>query len=287
MLFFRWTAQERSSSKSVKLRVVFDSSAKYKEVSLNSRLLQGPDQLNNLFGVLLRWRRGRVAVNCDIQKMFHSFFVTKEDREYLRFFWVKGDDPNGEPVECVANVHIFGARSSPAVANFALRKAALLSGDQYCDEVKDFVFNNFYVDDGLLSTDSSMASEGIVRGTQGMLKEHGIVLHKIVSNSEDLLQKFPREALAPDLQTLGEGPAPLQKSLGVKWDVRQDVFRFEVSNVKKPFTRRGALAVLNAIWDHFGYLSCVVVRGKLLLRRMMEGKTLGWDDPLPTALHDM
>ena len=142
--------------KSGKLRVVFDASAKYKEVSLNSRLLQGPDQLNNLFGVLLRWRRGQVAVNCDIQKMFHSFFVTKEDREYLRFFWVKGDDPNGEPVECVANVHIFGARSSPAVANFALRKAALLSGDRYCDEVKDFVFNNFYVDDGLLSADSSI-----------------------------------------------------------------------------------------------------------------------------------
>ena len=117
-------------------------------------------------------------------------------------------------------------------------------------------------------------------------KEHKIVLHKIVSNSDALLRKFPREAIAPDYQSLGEGPVPLHKSLGVRWDVRQDVFRFEVSDVKKPFTRRGALSILNGIWDPFGYVCCVVISGKFLLREMMEGKNLGWDDPLPANLRD-
>ncbi|XP_062581170.1 uncharacterized protein LOC134242973 [Saccostrea cucullata] len=37
------------------IRVVFDSSAKYQDVSLNSVLLQGPDLLNSLVGILLRF----------------------------------------------------------------------------------------------------------------------------------------------------------------------------------------------------------------------------------------
>ncbi len=38
------------------IRVVFDSSAEYQGVSLNKELLAGPDQMNSLFGVLVRFR---------------------------------------------------------------------------------------------------------------------------------------------------------------------------------------------------------------------------------------
>lgn len=39
-----------------KLRVVFDCSAKYCETSLNGKLLQGPDLINSLVGILCRFR---------------------------------------------------------------------------------------------------------------------------------------------------------------------------------------------------------------------------------------
>ena len=50
-----------------KVRVVFDCKASYQGVSLNSQVLQGPDLLNMLLGVLLRFRQYPVAVMSDIE----------------------------------------------------------------------------------------------------------------------------------------------------------------------------------------------------------------------------
>ena len=55
------------------IRVVFDCSAVFDNESLNKHLLQGPDQLNSLVGVLTRFRKEEVAFTCDIEQMFHNF----------------------------------------------------------------------------------------------------------------------------------------------------------------------------------------------------------------------
>ena len=70
-----------------KIRVVFDCSAKFQETSLNDHLLTGPDLTNMLVGVLCRFRKGSIAVMCDVERMFHQFHVKKEDQDYLRFLW--------------------------------------------------------------------------------------------------------------------------------------------------------------------------------------------------------
>ena len=73
--------------KTGKTRVVFDWSAKFQETSLNDHLLTGPDLTNMLVGVLCRFRKGSIAVMCDVERMFHQFHVKKEDQDYLRFLW--------------------------------------------------------------------------------------------------------------------------------------------------------------------------------------------------------
>lgn len=70
-----------------KVRVVFDCSAESHGVSLNSKLLSGPDLTNNLVSVLLRFRTENVAVVGDIEAMFHQVRVTPSDRDALRFLW--------------------------------------------------------------------------------------------------------------------------------------------------------------------------------------------------------
>lgn len=72
-----------------KLRVVFDCSATYQGHSLNKQLLKGQDLNNNLAGLLCRFRNEKVAVTCDIQKMYHQFRVDEADKRYLCFLWYK------------------------------------------------------------------------------------------------------------------------------------------------------------------------------------------------------
>lgn len=100
------------------IRVVFDSSAKHSGVSLNDVLLTGPDLNNSLLGVLMRFRKERVAIVADIQQMFHCFLVRDDHRNYLRFLWYKDNDPTKE---IRMKVHVFGNAPSPAVAIYGLR----------------------------------------------------------------------------------------------------------------------------------------------------------------------
>ena len=54
--------------KPTQIRVVFDSSAEFGGVSLNKELLPGPDMMNSLLGVLIRFRKETTAVTCDIER---------------------------------------------------------------------------------------------------------------------------------------------------------------------------------------------------------------------------
>nr|XP_055051100.1 uncharacterized protein LOC129436861 [Misgurnus anguillicaudatus]XP_055051101.1 uncharacterized protein LOC129436861 [Misgurnus anguillicaudatus] len=136
-----------------KLRVVFDCSAKYKNTSLNEHLLTGPDMINNLTGVLLRFRKHPIAVTCDIEKMFHQFHVPERDRDYLRFLWWTNGDTHSIPQDYRMRVHLFGAVSSPGCANYGLRHIA----NEYSLSHPlgaQFITRDFYVDDGVTSVET-------------------------------------------------------------------------------------------------------------------------------------
>ena len=66
-----------------KIRVVFDAAAKHNNISLNEKLLKGPDLLNSLS---LKFRKGEYAVMVDIEKIFHQVYVLEKDRDALRFY---------------------------------------------------------------------------------------------------------------------------------------------------------------------------------------------------------
>ena len=65
------------------IRVVFDSSAEFQGVSLNKELLPGPDLMNSLVGVLIRFRKENIAVMSDIEQIFHTFHVNVEHQNLL------------------------------------------------------------------------------------------------------------------------------------------------------------------------------------------------------------
>ena len=98
-----------------KVRVVFDCSAKYRGLSLNDQLLQGPDLTNPLVGVLTRFRQEPIAIMSDIEAMFHQVRVRSDDCDALRFLWWQKGDLNSRPQEYKMRVHLFGGVSSPCL----------------------------------------------------------------------------------------------------------------------------------------------------------------------------
>lgn len=263
------------------IRGVFDSSATFRGLSLNDVLMSGPDLNNSLLGVLIRFRKEPVAITADIQQMFHCFYVRPDHRNYLRFFWHRNNDFNEDLIEHRMRVHVFGNKPSPSVATYGLHRTALDAKDSFGPDVTDFVLKHFYVDDGLISVPTEKQAVDLMKRTQHALAVHGnLRLHKIASNSKDVVREFDPDDLSKELKSLElSADLPIQRSLGLYWNMNLDTFTFQISSEEKPLTRRGVLSVINSIYDPLGFAAPVTIEGKLILRQLTVGST-GWDEPL-------
>lgn len=261
-----------------KVRVVFDAAAKYDGTSLNQNLLQGPDMTNNLLGVLMRFRQGRIALVADIEGMFHQVKVSLEDQDSFRFLWWSGslDEP---PDEYVMTVHVFGATDSPCCSNYSLRKTAEDSRDQYGDIVIDTVLRNFYVDDMLRAVKNEGTAIQLANDLTTLLARGGFRLTKFMSNSRTVLQAIPEQERATPSLNLDLDDLPIERALGVRWNVAEDEFGFKVTTCDKPDTMRGVLSYVSSFYDPQGFAAPVVLPAKQILQDCWR-KKWGWDKPL-------
>ena len=112
----------RPEKKSTPIRIVFNSSSIFQGHQLNDYWLKGPDLLNNLFGVVLRFREKEVALVGDISKMYHRVLISPHDQHIHRFLW-RNLDTSREPDVYVKTVLTFGDKPAPA-ANCSLQNSA-------------------------------------------------------------------------------------------------------------------------------------------------------------------
>ena len=104
----------------------------------NEYWVKGPDLLNNLLGVLIRFRENKVAFIGDIKKMY-------------RFLW-RDIDSTREPDTYIMLRVSFCDKRSATIATVALRKSAEISREKY-PEAADIIQRNTYMDDIIESTD--------------------------------------------------------------------------------------------------------------------------------------
>eukprot|EP00079_Xenopus_tropicalis_P031344 XP_017945115.1 PREDICTED: uncharacterized protein LOC101732015 [Xenopus tropicalis] len=116
-----------------------------------------------------------------------------------------------------------------------------------------------------------------------MLSEANLRLHKIASNSTTVMKAFQTDDHATEFKDLNLGidNPPIQRSLGLRWDLLNDTFGFQVTTTDKPFTRCGVLSVVNSLYDPLGFVAPITIQGKSLLRQLSE-TVKDWDTPLPT-----
>lgn len=256
-----------------KLRVVFNCSLKYKNVSLNDYLLQGPDLTSNLFGVLMRFRQRPVALMADIEKMYYQIRVPNKHANFMRLFWF--DCVSGEVVQYRLKVHVFGAKSSPSVANYALKQTV-----KFCEDeaVKFAIRKNFYVDDLLISFDCSDDAIDKVKTIKNTVSSGGFNLTSFSSNSSPVLNTILPGDLSNQIsRTLSCQDSNLDKALGVTWNKSTDTLGFDVDAASiNSVTKREILKVVASIYDPIGLCSPVLVTGKKLFQEACKLK-VDWD----------
>ena len=261
-----------------KLRVVFDCSAECQGVSLNEQLLQGPDFLNSLVGVLLRFRQEQVAIAADVEAMFHQVRVERQDQEALKFLWFRKGDLSQKPTEYRMVVHLFGATSSPSVCCYAMRRTAHEAKGEIKQETFDAVLHNFYMDDLLKSVPSEEEAIRLKEELITTLKKGGFNLAKWVSNRESVVEKSQES-----VKELKPNQQPVERALGVSWNIEEDSFQFRVVEKEKPLTRRGVLSYIHSLYDPLGFSAPVLLVAKQLLQELCQLK-MDWDQEMPSEL---
>ncbi|XP_075151031.1 uncharacterized protein LOC142225140 [Haematobia irritans] len=269
------------------LRLVFDAASKVKGVSLNDRLLPGPDLNQSLMSVLFKFREQPIAVCGDIREMFLQIAIRKEDQNFQRFLYREN---RNEPVkQYVMTRAIFGATCSPTIAQYIKN----FNAEKFRNEMPravEAIIQRHYVDDYV---DCFGSEDEAMRVVHDVIKIHhnaGFTMHKIISNSDEINKQFGN----PTITNVNISADKTEKILGMQWSPATDKFVFDLQfkrvtcdileNKRTP-SKREALSLIMSVYDPFGFISDFTIGGKIFMQRLWKCG-LEWDEKIPEALCD-
>ena len=276
----------RPDKKSTPVRIVFNSSARYKGHCLNDCWIKGPDLLNNMLGVILRFREQPVAVSGDISKMYHRIGIPEEDQHVHRFLW-RDMDTTRPPDTYVKTVLTFGDKPAPAMAQIALRKTAdqAQNAHPYAAEV---LKKNTYMDDICDSVPNVECAQQLTKDLDEILDKGGFNFKVNEWLSNEILEKnLPSEERSSVKFLEGEYE---EKVLGVVWNNSKDAFTFKckANELSVPsqensgelkLTKRKILIKVAHVFDPIGFAAAFLIRAKIGLQRLWQ-QGLDWDEEL-------
>ena len=173
-------------------------------------------------------------------------------------------------------VYIFGVKSSPTCANFALKQTAAQFGHLFEPNMSEIVNKHFYADDCLVSLPS--VAEAVTAQTQlcDLLSKWGFRLRKWLSNSSEVLDQIPEAERPKALQSYSFSENVSESVLGIHWDVEKDIFTFNVNLREFSNTKRGVLSTIASLYDPIGFVCPIVLEPKHLFQQLCRQK-FGWD----------
>ncbi|XP_063540079.1 uncharacterized protein LOC134749105 [Cydia strobilella] len=270
-----------------KMRLVWDAAATAYGRSLNSALLAGPDLLESLFGVLVRFREGKIAVIADVKEMFLQIEIVEQDRDALRFVW-RGEDRTSPPQEYRMKRLIFGSAASPTTALYVKNENARTHSEQFPIAAEKTI-KNTYMDDMLIALDTSEDdARRIVNEVYELNMRASFELRGFASNHPAVIA----DVVNSKEETSLLGASESERTLGLKWNHKRDTLGFNVNfrntpedvlNGQKLPTKRQVTSSAMSIFDPIGYVSPISVLGKALMQEIWR-TGIGWDSPIPVSL---
>ena len=249
-------------------------------VSLNDNLLTGPDLLQNLIGIIFRFREQKIAITADIEAMYVHVKVPPEDCKVLRFLW--RDNPN-EPVKVYEyGRHIFRAKSSPTCAIFALQQV-VRDNAQKSPQITKLIMRSFYMDDFVKSVPSAEQAIEIYKLLRAMLAKGGFQLTKWISNCEQTMTSIDQIDKSPASSKTFKAEPTSPSILGLQWNVDADnleVCRGMQKEIPVKITQRAVLSHVSAVFDPLGIVSPFTIRMRLLLKSIWKENGQSWDKEL-------
>ncbi|XP_055527048.1 uncharacterized protein LOC129719682 [Wyeomyia smithii] len=242
----------KESSRTTKLRVVFDGSARTSTgYSLNDALKIGPIIQDELLTLILRFRKYPIAMVADIEKMYRQVRVHSKDTSLQRILWRFSHD---EPICSYELLPVtYGLTPSSFLATRTLQQLAL-------DEGKSFPLGSLalrkslYVDDYIGGADTLDKAIQTRLELDKLLAKGGFRLRKWTTNNSKVL----------------EGIDPSSSKL---------VPRLLCNSTTgcDPLTKRAILSSVSKHFDPLGLTAPVVIRAKMLLQDLWL-QPCGWDD---------
>lgn len=233
--------------KGIKPRIVFDASCKTRNnLSLNDTLDAGPNLLNQLYDVMLRFRQGYYTSTHDVEAAFLQLSVNLEQRKYLKFLWQE---------KTFSFLRLpFGVAASPYLLNSTVQY--FISKEKNKD-LREKLLNSSYVDDTLSSFST--------------LKE------------KQVYDKLAPEVFQKAGMNLKVTTGP--KILGLLWDRTEDFLSIDISRISTPetYTKRNLLKSLASFYDPLGLASPFQLNLKVLFRETWI-QNFKWDDLLSEEL---
>ncbi len=253
------------------------------DVALNKFLLPGPNLLNEVVGVLLRFRSGRFTIAGDIKQMFLNIRLVPEDRPYHCFLW------NEDSTQVVYQFqrHVFGNAGSPCVAVFVLKEHARKYKDSAPAAV-DTLLNSTLIDDVLDSVETEEEAEELLLHVRKIIAQAGMKLAKIHTNSQKVRDSVdPSLMVAGTLDLSAAGLAPALhglKTLGLAYRPREDEFYFTMAtpSADTVWTKREVLKLFPRLFDPLGLLLPFSIRARMYFSVLARSRC-SWDEKLPPA----
>lgn len=252
-----------------KVRIVYDASAKTKSEnkSLNECLYRGPILLQNLTGILFRFRLNKIALVADIEKAFLQIGLQEDAKDVTRFFWLK--DKNIVKVENNIQTYRFcrvpfGIISSPFLLAATIDHHLKKTDTYIAQNIRD----NIYVDNLITGTQSVNQAKELYTVSKQLFKDASMNLRDWMSNSQEVLDEIP---------VCDGAKGERMKILGLNWTVKEDYLTLtgQIAGTSM-LSKRTVLQQVASIYDPLGLYSPVILRGKLFLQALWNQK-ISWD----------
>ena len=276
---------------STPLRVVTNSSFKNGKYSLNDLLPKGPNSLNDMLEVTVRFRAYETVFGYDLAKAYNTMITGLTERHLRRFIWKFAID----------RVH-FGDRPAACQLEVSKKKIAKL-GESIDSEASMKLIQDSYVDD--IFSGGKQESINRMVGVKDKEGNYSGTMSKILSLRGYRVKEYVVEGdnNLSDENLLGN------TVFGYNWNPKDKFLKLIISlNLSKKkrsirilpalkkenlsglsdvkMCKRNLLGLTNSFGDFLGVADPFTIRFKLLMKNLFESeKPLLWDDPIPSKEH--